>query len=358
MIEKSFFELIQVALGVRTCLTHSPSEDDWCQLYELAKKQSLVGICFAAVQKFKLQQQCPPELLYLTWMGMAVKIQQRNEVVNAHCVEAYQKFGSDSCIMKGQGVAQCYNESLRSLRQSGDIDLLLLQDQKTVIRVLKQMEPDIKWDYVHAHLHLFDDTEIEVHYRPCCLYNLRRNKDLQGWYKNNLQTVKVDLTQGQIAVPSWTFNTVYLLTHAYHHLLNGGIGLRQMMDYYFVLKQVEPSAQEKTEFRNVTKRFGMFGFAKAVMYVMKEVFALEDKYLLCETDEDEGRFLLNEITEGGNFGQYDKRYHQRSKHKGRGKLLLNKIHNNMHLQTHYTNEVVWAPVYFVWHYFWKRTYKI
>lgn len=59
MIEMSFFELIQVALGVRTCLTHSPSEDDWSQLYELTKKQSLVGICFAALQKLQLQQQCP-----------------------------------------------------------------------------------------------------------------------------------------------------------------------------------------------------------------------------------------------------------------------------------------------------------
>ena len=166
------------------------------------------------------------------------------------------------------------------------------------------------------------------------------------------------MPQGQIAVPSWKFNTIYLLTHAYHHLLNRGIGLRQMMDYYFVLKQVEPSIKDKDDFRDLAQRFGMFRFAKAVMHVLVQVFVIKGKYLLCETDEDEGRFLLNEIMEGGNFGQYDKRYHQRSKHKGRGKLLLNKIHNNMHLLTHYTNEVVWAPIYCVRHYFWKRTYKI
>lgn len=358
MIEQSFFELIQVALDVRTCLTHSPSEDDWSRLYELVKKQSLVGVCFAAVQKLQLQHQCPPETLYLTWLGMSAKIQQRNEVLNAHCVETCQKFGSESCIMKGQGVAQCYQEHLRSLRQSGDIDLLLLQDQRCVVKMLMQMEPNIKWDYVHAHLHLFEDTEVEVHYRPCCLYNLRRNKHLQEWFKENLQTVKVDLSQGQIAVPSWRFNTIYLLSHAYHHLLNGGIGLRQMMDYYFVLKQVEPTKNEREEFRSLSRSFGMYRFAKAVMYVMKRVFDMEDKHLLCEMDVEEGAFLLNEIMEGGNFGHYDKRYRQRNKHNGRGKLLLNKIHNNMHLLTHYTNEVLWAPIYFVWHYFWKRTYKI
>ena len=144
MIEQSFFELIQVAIGNRQCLTHTLKEDEWAVLYEMAKKQSLVGVCFAAVKKLQLQHQCPPETLYLTWMGMAAKIQQRNEVVNAHCVEAYQKFGSSSCIMKGQGVACCYNENLRLLRQSGDIDLLLLQDQRSVIKLLMQMEPDIK----------------------------------------------------------------------------------------------------------------------------------------------------------------------------------------------------------------------
>lgn len=81
-IQQIFFELIQVALGVRVCLSHSPTAELWNALYDKAKKQSLVGVCFAAVQKLQLQQQCPEEMLYLTWMGMAAKIQQRNEVVN------------------------------------------------------------------------------------------------------------------------------------------------------------------------------------------------------------------------------------------------------------------------------------
>ena len=72
-----FYELIQVALGVRVCLSHSPTAEEWKLLYDLAKKQSLVGVCFAGVQQLQLQQQCPEEMLYLTWMGMAAKIQQQ-----------------------------------------------------------------------------------------------------------------------------------------------------------------------------------------------------------------------------------------------------------------------------------------
>lgn len=55
----------------------------------MAKKQSLVGMCFAGVQKLQKQQQCPPEMLYLQWMGMAAKIQQRNEVMDVASRKIY-----------------------------------------------------------------------------------------------------------------------------------------------------------------------------------------------------------------------------------------------------------------------------
>lgn len=102
--EHLFFELIQVVIGTRICLSRAPSECEWGELYAMAKKQSLVGVCFAGVQKLQVQRQEPPEILYLTWMGMAAKIQQRNEVVNAQCVQVQQmieKEGFRTFIMKG-----------------------------------------------------------------------------------------------------------------------------------------------------------------------------------------------------------------------------------------------------------------
>ena len=125
-----FFELIQVAIGTRICLSHTPSADEWGELYAMAKKQSLVGVCFAGVQKLVDSENAyyfgMNELQYLTWMGMAAKIQQRNEVVNRQCAELQAKLSADgfrSCVLKGQGVASLYGEHLRGLRQSGDIDI-------------------------------------------------------------------------------------------------------------------------------------------------------------------------------------------------------------------------------------------
>ena len=97
-----FFELIQVALGVRGCLSHSPTAEEWKALYDMAKKQSLVGVCFAGVQRLQQQRQEPPEMLYLTWMGMVAKIQQRNEVVDQQCKELWNvrhEAGFDAAVM-------------------------------------------------------------------------------------------------------------------------------------------------------------------------------------------------------------------------------------------------------------------
>ena len=103
-INKLFFELIQVAIGTRICPSHTPSADEWGKLYAMAKKQSLVGVYFVGVQKLVEQRQELPEMLYFTWLGMAAKIQQRNEVVNRQCVELQKRLSADgfrNYIMKG-----------------------------------------------------------------------------------------------------------------------------------------------------------------------------------------------------------------------------------------------------------------
>ena len=115
MIEYLFFELIRVAIGTQNTLSRPLSKGEWAELYAMAKKQSLVGICFSAVQKLTQNQepitQNLDEVQYLTWMGMTAKIQQRNEVVNRQCVELQKRLsvnGLRCLILKGQGVAALY----------------------------------------------------------------------------------------------------------------------------------------------------------------------------------------------------------------------------------------------------------
>lgn len=121
-----FFELIRVAIGTQLSLSRQPSPKDWATLYDIAKKQSLVGVCFAGVQRLcnsETSDYCGmDEMLYPTWMGMTAKIQQKTQTVDER-VALQTRLAADgvrSCILKGQGVGQLYAEHLLGLRQSGD----------------------------------------------------------------------------------------------------------------------------------------------------------------------------------------------------------------------------------------------
>lgn len=384
-VEQLFFELVRVALGTQDMLTRTPSAKEWKALYDMAKKQSLIGVCFAGLQRLcdsEKEDYCGMnEMLYLTWMGMAAKIQQRNEDVNAQCVELQERLseeGFKSCILKGQGVAQLYPENLKCLRQSGDIDVWIDAPMADIIRYARAINHKAHFDYLHVDLDVFKDTptssaqvtEVEAHYRPGCMYNLRKNRKLQKWFKENKQTQTLLLLGGEIEMPSVEFNLFYILHHAYRHLINGGIGLRQVMDWYFVLKSRNNANDDDNDnFLSLLKQFGIMRFAKAVMWIILNVFengasinsfdTAQDRrqpssIIPIEPDEKEGSFLLNEIMMGGNFGHHDNRKEKHKANESKWEIFVRKAKMNIHLQTHYPSEVLSAPIYFVWHYFWKK----
>ena len=212
-----FFELIQVAIGTRICLSHTPSADEWGELYAMAMKQSLVGVCFAGVQKASpqpspegkgeksllfrgdLEEAYIPEMLYFTWMGMAVKIQQRNETVNRQCVELQKRLSADgfrNYIMKGQANAALYQcgvkygsesskgSSLSALRQSGDIDVYLEGGLDRVLAYARTFGEVKKVNELEMSVPVFTETVVEFHYRPFIMRNPFKNRRLQAFFQD------------------------------------------------------------------------------------------------------------------------------------------------------------------------------
>lgn len=352
-IDNIFFELIQVAIGNRICLSHSPTAEEWKALYEIAKKQSLVGVCFAGVQRLQTQRQEPPEMLYLTWMGMAAKIQQRNETVNRQCAQLGERLkaeGYSYSILKGQGVGQVYPEHLRGLRQSGDIDVYAQGGMKAVMQWVRKYCPEAEGDYVHTHMNMFVDTDVEVHYKYGLLYNLWMNHKLQKWFDGQQEHEEIALGDGYICVPAPQFNALYLMLHTYRHLFAEGVGLRQIMDYYCFLK-THGSSIDKDVLLAQVKEFGMQRFAGALMWVMKTVFDCPDTLLVCQPNENEGRYLLDSVMAGGNFGHGNRKEGNRS----HMKIMADMVKHSLHMSMHYGQEALWAPIWHVYHFFWKRT---
>lgn len=368
IIMSDFFrELLLISVGVRCDFSSTPTARNWAELFRLAKKHALLGVCFSGVQTVydrhpELLSELPPNLK-MSWLGAAAMIQERNALMDSRCVELQDRLSSDgikSCILKGQGVASCYG-SLGECRQSGDIDVFVDADRASSLRYLAEHGIDNNgWDYVHAHPLFFDDVEVELHYRLSVFRNPFRNRKFQNFVAENKASLfegLAELSDGMsVTVPSDWMNLLYLLHHIYRHLFSEGIGLRQVMDYYFALKSVDLSDDDRLRLVSSVRDFGMEGFAGGLMWVLGDVFNLSESFMPWIPDENEGRFILSEIMASGNFGHSDMRFGDYSG--GKMQKFIHAFRRSLHLVTRYPGEACWTPFYYLWHFCWKRTVVI
>lgn len=360
-----FFELIQVALEKRAALSIAPSSNDWTQLFDLARKQTLVGVCFSGIEQLSAEQR-PSREVIMQWYGLTRKIEERNRVMDERTEEAtrfFRRHGFKTAILKGQGMARMYgisekgreeNEKLVLRRQSGDIDIWVAASRKDIYQFAREHDPEGELhgvNYHHIHYHLFDDAEVEVHIYPAFLCNPFLNHRLHAFFRAFPPTDAV--------TPSTAFNRIFIMLHTYNHLIGHGVGLRQVMDYFFVLQQAF-TKEERMESIKWIKRLGMQRFAGAMMWVMQEAFGLERERMLVEPDEKEGRFLMEEIFQTGNMGHYEQRDW------GSLKTPLSRFCYNLrrdwHLLSHYPQEVCWQPLFSIWmnvcRFFWMRQRRV
>ena len=104
------------------------------------------------------------------------------------------------------------------------------------------------------------------------------------------------------------------------------------------------------------KYLGLWKFAGAVMYVLKEVLGLSEDKMIVPMDEKRGRLLLAEILDGGNFGRHFTKYAGFT-HQSMGKKYFLKIWRNMHFVRYFPAEALCEPLFRTWHFFWRLKYK-
>ena len=342
---------------------------EWPVLFTMAKKQAIAGVLFHGLERYTMpdtesqkddvrgKMEVPREVV-LQWFALSEQVKQRNRVMNQRCVDVtrmFEKDGYSCCVLKGQGNALMYPDSYT--RMSGDIDVWLMpksegkRQKSDVIEYVKKNHPEGRAEYHHIDYGDFNGVEVEVHYRPSFLNNLIYNHRLQQWFLGCTESTELPDGVGEICVPTPAFNKVYQLVHMYNHLIHEGIGLRQMMDYYYLLRQAKDDVRcKKEDVRETLRRLGLWTFAGAVMYVMREVFHLEEQYMIAPVDEKRGLFLLEEMMLGGNFGRYD----QRVSHQGnRLKQNLQRLRRDVRLMRYFPSECLWEPVFRVYHFCWR-----
>lgn len=344
-----FLEIIRVAIGSQTNLSRLPLANEWDELFEAAKKQSLVGIMFIGLQKLGADADegfariGMSEDLYFTWLGLVTDIQLQNQQINDQCVELIEEFkalGRKSTILKGQGVATYYrvrsDESgvmdFSLLRQPGDIDIWVDGGFDKVMDYVNARTSNREFDRKHTHYMKYDDTSVEVHWTPSVTGNPFVNKKLQRYFHDqaSIQMAhEMTLHDGKVIMaPDAAFQCVHLMLHIQGHFLYEGVGLRQLLDLYFVMLDDEVQ-KAKDQILQRYREFGLMRMARSVMWVMQEVFGMDDDLLLCEADSRGGKELLQEIMEGGNFGKYssenrviDETFAQRMKRRLKRRMKL------------------------------------
>ena len=282
----------------------------------------MVGILFDGIQRLPSSDVGISRDLLLQWMAQCKMLEKANMRLNDAAIQVsewFRKKGFRACILKGQGNALLYPNGLH--RTPGDIDIWVEGGDKRVISFVRSISPHEKACYHHIEFPPYKGVEVEVHYRPSFLLYFWHNRRLQKYYERVEEeqfSHRVMLgEQGEIAIPTAEFNLIFQLTHIYAHLMNEGIGLRQLLDYYYV-------------------------------------FGMPASRLIVPPNEKYGKFVLNEVLKAGNFGKHDERNCF-----GRSKLghNLQRVYRDIRLMKYFPAEALCEPVFRTWHLFWRMWNK-
>ena len=370
----AIFAFLKYCLGSQEDMSKVIAGMDWQQLYSFASKQAILGLCFDGIERSG--KEYPEELrlnpigreLLMAWMGKAQQIRRQNMKVNMVANKLYSMFREDGlrcCILKGQGNALMYPNPYS--RTPGDIDVWVNASREQITEYAKkhfEIGDDIRYHHLETSL---DGVPVELHFFPGIMNNPIYNARLQKWFRRNADlqcsnVVSLPDGIGEIAIPTTAFNVIYQLTHLYHHFFDEGIGMRQIIDYYYVvisdylLVINDESLGIRDTLHRELKHLGLWKFAGAVMYVLHEALGLPEVKMIAPMDEKRGKLLLAEILNGGNFGRHFTKYGHFTQ-QGMAKKYFLKIWRNMHFVRFYPAEALSEPIFRTWHFFWRLRQK-
>ena len=363
------FELLKIIVGTQREFSVAPSQKEWKQMFLFLQQQSLLGVAMP-VLKMLPKEQCPAGDLPLVWYTLADRLRLMNAELNIKSAEIsrwFEEQGFKTCILKGQGNATMYPDP--ALRNSGDIDIWVWpKDAKFVYGDLTQRRSKIlefvnhnygaqPCFYHHVDFPKYEHVEVEVHFTPTWMNSYFKNRELQRFVVDeapacfeNSCSIGDDL---KINIPSWRLNVVFQLIHMQKHLFAEGIGLRQVMDYYYLLT-THTDAEARAKVLSVIRALGLETFLAAMQWVLHQVFGLKQEFWIGGIDESNGKLLLNEILSGGNFGKFGDH-----KDLGTSERLLErmtlKLRRAWQFRQLVRTEVLWSPLFKTWHYFWRKS---
>ena len=281
-MRKLFFELMQVSVGQLDCVSRFPEPNEWQKFYELAKKQAVIGVCYHGVTRLFDYGLVAPQELSLDWMSEAEEIKEQNRGVTRRLItlqEELQNHHLLSSVMTGPGLTRFYNRELQALRYTKGIDVYVFGYKNQI------------------DLNQWADINVRIFPELRAGKSRQRNNRLDKWVlqNNDLMFRKA----GELVVPSHSATILIQLTHLYDLFINKRLLMRNLMDLFFVIRYAQGDSRifqyPQNTLEGVVKDLGLTRFTRGIMWLLKEVLALDPKLLPLEPLEGEGQFLLSQI---------------------------------------------------------------
>ena len=233
---KAFLELVKAGLWEQDIQLSKYAKLDFQEIMRLADEQSVVGLVAAGLEHV-VDIKLPKEVV-LQFVGQALQLEQRNSAMNifiAELVNAMQKKDIFTLLVKGQGIAQCYERP--NWRASGDVDLFL--DEFNFERASNYLSSiadssDVSRTQIKHFSFSINDWEVEIHGTLHSRLNDRIDHEIDA-----IQKITFDSTRYRewnnsgttVFLPNENEDVFYVFTHILQHLFSGGIGLRQVCDW-------------------------------------------------------------------------------------------------------------------------------
>lgn len=354
-----FYDFLRFSLSESSDEPDTVAKMDWHGLLDFGQKQSIVGVLFHGMNKLgAMGVNRPDKYSAAAWLANNEFIVNGNKQVNHDASKLtrffYHKGKTRVCVLKGQGNALMYPDPY--MRTPGDIDLWTELDTISLLKFVKSLNVEPNIEYHHIDFSFYTKTVAEVHYFPSFMGNLFYEWRLRKYFDKVKGEQFENLAElpdnaGVICVPTDSFNRIFQMSHIMHHFFFEGIGLRQVIDYFYLLKRGFTQVEQQEE-QKLLKHLNMYKFSAGVMWILHDVLGLQEEFLLVPPDENVGKMILKEIECSGNFGHHDDRY----SFKGASvyKQYMMETYRNLHFSMEFPAETIWGrPVSRWWHMIYK-----
>lgn len=277
----TFFLLTRAGLYGRTegIEDFMPEGVDWAEVYHLAKEQKELGLVADGIETIraewlKTHDTLPiPRQWVVEFAHTSLRLEQRNQNMNRFIEQLFgrlQKNGIHALLLKGQGVAQCYQDPFR--RAIGDVDLLLSEEDywkaKDYLRQFASSSKEGK-EYKKECAVVIANWKVEMHGSLRCGFSSRSDREFDKVYRNTFKGGSGrSWKNGEVQVPLLRKedDVLYVFVHFLNHFYKGGVGIRQICDWSRLLWTFWDSLDlsllearlKKMKLMTAWKAFGMF----------------------------------------------------------------------------------------------------